>query len=72
MLMGALLLIITGRAWRIERAVEERTSALRHQVTERQRTEEALRRGIRAVVPTAADLTQAEHEPAEPEGREDD
>jgi PAS domain S-box-containing protein len=42
-LLGALLLTVTGRAWRIERAVEERTRALRHEVAERQRTEEALR-----------------------------
>jgi len=55
-LMGALLLIVTGRAWRIERAVEERTSALRHQVGERQRTEEALRASeqqLRAILDTA-------------------
>ncbi len=42
-LLGALLLIVTGRAWRIEQAVEERTGALRHEAAERQRTEEALR-----------------------------
>jgi len=42
-LLGALLLTVTGRAWRIERAVEDRTGALRHEVAERQRTEEALR-----------------------------
>jgi PAS domain S-box-containing protein len=42
-LLGALLLIVTGRARRIEVAVDERTVALRHEVVERQRTEEALR-----------------------------
>ena len=42
-LLGALLLIVTGRARRIELAVEDRTRALRHEVAERQRTEEALR-----------------------------
>ena len=42
-LLGALLLIVTGRARRIEQAVDERTAALRHEVGERQRTEEALR-----------------------------
>ena len=55
-LLGALLLIVTGRAWRIERAVEERTRALRHEVAERQRTEEALRASeqqLRAILDTA-------------------
>ena len=55
-LMGALLLIVTGRAWRIELAVEERTGALRHEVAERQRTEEALRASeqqLRAILDTA-------------------
>jgi PAS domain S-box-containing protein len=42
-LLGALLLIVSGRARRIELAVDERTAALRHEVAERQRTEEALR-----------------------------
>jgi len=42
-LLGALLLTVTGRARRIEQAVQERTQALRHEVAERQRTAEALR-----------------------------
>jgi PAS domain S-box-containing protein len=42
-LLGALLLVVTGRSRRIELAVAERTVALRHEVAERQRTEEALR-----------------------------
>jgi PAS domain S-box-containing protein len=42
-LLGALLLTVTGRARRIEQAVQERTQALRHEVSERQRTAEALR-----------------------------
>jgi PAS domain S-box-containing protein len=42
-LLGALLLVVTGRSRRIELAVAERTLALRHEVAERQRTEEALR-----------------------------
>lgn len=33
--MGALLLTVTGRAWLIEIAVEERTVAMEHQVRER-------------------------------------
>ena len=40
---GALLLITTGRARRIEQLVNERTIELRHEVGERQRTEDALR-----------------------------
>ena len=55
-LLGALLLIVTGRARRIELAVEERTQALRHEVGERQRTEEALRASeqqLRAILDTA-------------------
>ena len=42
-LLGALLLMVTGRSRRIQQAVDERTAALRHEVGERQRTEEALR-----------------------------
>ena len=41
-LLGALLLIVTARARRLELEVEQRTHALRHEVGERQRTEEAL------------------------------
>jgi PAS domain S-box-containing protein len=41
-LLGALLLIVTARARRIELEVEQRTHALRHEAGERQRTEEAL------------------------------
>ncbi len=55
-LLGALLLVVTGRARRIEMAVEERTRALRHEVAERQRTEEALRASeqqLRAILDTA-------------------
>ena len=55
-LLGALLLLVTGRARRIEMAVEERTRALRHEVAERQRTEEALRASeqqLRAILDTA-------------------
>jgi len=55
-LLGALLLIVTGRARRIELAVEERTRALRHEVAERQRTEAALRASevqLRAILDTA-------------------
>ena len=55
-LLGALLLIVTGRARRIEMAVEERTGALRHEVAERQRTEEALRdseQRLQAILDTA-------------------
>jgi PAS domain S-box-containing protein len=42
-LLGALLLVVTGRSRRVEQAVTERTAALSHEVAERQRTEEALR-----------------------------
>ena len=55
-LLGALLLIVTARARRIELEVEERTQALRHEVSERQRTEEALRASeqqLRAILDTA-------------------
>jgi PAS domain S-box-containing protein len=55
-LLGALLLLVTGRAQRIERAVDERTRALRHEVGERQRTEEALRASeqqLQAILDTA-------------------
>jgi PAS domain S-box-containing protein len=55
-LLGGLLLIVTGRAWRIELAVEERTRALRDEVAGRQRTEEALRASeqqLRAILDTA-------------------
>ena len=41
--LGALLLIVTGRTRLIELAVDERTAELRHEVGERRRTEEALR-----------------------------
>ena len=55
-LLGALLLIVTARARRIEVEVEERTQALRHEVAERQRTAEALRASeqqLRAILDTA-------------------
>jgi len=55
-LLGALLLLVTGRARRIEMAVEERTRALRHEVAERQRTGEALRASqqqLQAILDTA-------------------
>jgi PAS domain S-box-containing protein len=55
-LMGALLLLVTGRARRIEMAVEERTRALRDEVAERQRAEEALRASeqqLQAILDTA-------------------
>ena len=55
-LLGALLLLVTGRARRIEMAVEERTRALRDEVAERQRTEEALRASeqqLQAILDTA-------------------
>jgi PAS domain-containing protein len=55
-LLGALLLVVTGRSRRIELAVDERTTALRHEVSERQRTEEALRgseQQLRAILDTA-------------------
>ena len=55
-LLGALLLIVTGRARRIELAVEERTGALRHEVAEKRRTEEALRASeqqLQAILDTA-------------------
>ncbi len=42
-LMGALLLIVTGRTRRTEVAVTERTLQLEHQIAERQVTEQALR-----------------------------
>ncbi|HMM86943.1 CHASE domain-containing protein [Azohydromonas sp.] len=42
-LLGALLLTVTGRTRRIEVAVDTRTADLRHEVTERRRTEAALR-----------------------------
>ncbi len=42
-MLGALLLTMTGRAQRVERAVRERTAALRHEIDERSRTEAALR-----------------------------
>jgi PAS domain S-box-containing protein len=42
-LMGALLLIVTGRARRTEAAVAERTLQLQHEIAERQATEQALR-----------------------------
>jgi PAS domain S-box-containing protein len=55
-LLGALLLLVTGRARRIEMAVEERTRALRHEVAERHRTAEALRASeqqLQAILDTA-------------------
>ncbi|MBA3598944.1 MAG: CHASE domain-containing protein, partial [Methylibium sp.] len=42
-LMGALLLIVTGRARRTEAAVAERTVQLQHEIAEREATEQALR-----------------------------
>jgi PAS domain S-box-containing protein len=42
-LLGALLLTVTGRTRRIERAVTERTADLEHEVAGRKRTEGALR-----------------------------
>jgi PAS domain S-box-containing protein len=42
-LLGALLLAVTGRTRRIEAAVAARTTELRQEVAERQRTESALR-----------------------------
>jgi PAS domain S-box-containing protein len=42
-MLAALLLTVTGRARRIEAAVDERTADLQHEVAERQRTESALR-----------------------------
>ncbi len=42
-MLGALLLIITGRARRVEAAVVQRTAELQTQVVQRQRTEAALR-----------------------------
>jgi PAS domain S-box-containing protein len=41
--LGALLLTVTGRAQRIELAVRERTAALEDEVSERERTQAALR-----------------------------
>ncbi|HYN59115.1 MAG TPA: PAS domain S-box protein, partial [Rubrivivax sp.] len=55
-LLGGLLLIVTGRARRIELAVEERTRALRHEVAARQHSEEALRASeqqLQAILDTA-------------------
>jgi PAS domain S-box-containing protein len=46
-LLGALLLIVTGRARRIEAAVAERTADLQREVGERERTEVALRESER-------------------------
>ncbi len=42
-MLGALLLTVTGRARRIELAVDERTAALRREVHERSHAEQALR-----------------------------
>ena len=42
-MLAALLLTVTGRTRRIETAVAERTADLQHEVTERERTESALR-----------------------------
>jgi PAS domain S-box-containing protein len=42
-MLGALLLVVTGRARRIEAAVQERTAALRAEVQERERAQAALR-----------------------------
>ncbi|MEO7851577.1 MAG: CHASE domain-containing protein [Rubrivivax sp.] len=41
-LLGALLLIVSGRSRRIEQAVDERTASLRHEMAERRRAEVAL------------------------------
>ncbi|UUX96754.1 CHASE domain-containing protein [Aquabacterium sp. J223] len=46
-LLGALLLFVTGRARRIEAAVAERTADLQREVSERERTEVALRESER-------------------------
>ncbi|MGD9834898.1 MAG: PAS domain S-box protein, partial [Piscinibacter sp.] len=42
-MLGALLLVVTGRARRIEAAVHERTAALQSEVQERERAQAALR-----------------------------
>ncbi len=42
-MLGALLLVVTGRARRIEAAVQERTAALQSEVHERERAQAALR-----------------------------
>ncbi len=42
-LLGALLLMVTGRARRIETAVQERTADLQREIRERSHTEDALR-----------------------------
>jgi PAS domain S-box-containing protein len=42
-MLGALLLTVTGRTRRIEAAVKDRTAALQHEITERERTEADLR-----------------------------
>ncbi len=42
-MLGALLLVVTGRARRIEAAVQERTAALQAEVHERERAQAALR-----------------------------
>ncbi len=42
-MLGALLLTVTGRTRRIEVAVNDRTAALQHEITERERTEANLR-----------------------------
>jgi PAS domain S-box-containing protein len=55
-LLGALLLIVTGRAQRVELAVDERTRALRHEMGEHQLTAAALRASeqqLQAILDTA-------------------
>ncbi len=55
-LLGALLLIVSGRSRRIELAVDERTSSLRHEIAERRRTDRALaasEQQLRAILDTA-------------------
>ena len=42
-MMGALLLLVTGRERLTKSAVDERTVQLKHEITERQMTERALR-----------------------------
>jgi PAS domain S-box-containing protein len=55
-LLGALLLIVSGRSRRIELAVDERTTSLRHEIAERRRTDRALaasEQQLRAILDSA-------------------